>query len=855
MASELTEHFATRGGASWRAALLAVALSGVAVSTPARADCFLSGSTITCMAPGTAGFVNATGDNLALTVQPGTTVVDNGFAAIQLRDFNVITNNGTIAAGDNAAGIVVDDDSTIRNNAVISAGADGAGITADDRNAVTNAGSISVGDGGAGFGIAVGVNSTVVNSGTINVGQAATAIAAAANTTLPASDSIVNSGGITLGDLGIGVIANENHRILNSGTITGGLGSIGIQGLDNNVVTNTGTITVGMFGSGVQFRNAGNVLNNYGTIRAVGGAFSIDACACSSVNNTFNNMAGGTLDGYILVDGAGNSVINNGLITITDPNTALIGYPTFVIMNTGGAGAGSSFVQTTSGTLALRMDNTGLVDNLSADAITARGTLRIALQNQLYANTTFSGTGVGLTVYGTGTLGNTVTSGFDRYVASSPFFTVTPIYDSGDATNYTSISFQLDRLGFGSVPGMTDNQRAVGNALEPGYSPGLTGYLATFYANLFAATSLNVLDQLSGAGTAAAQDGAFATGSQFNGMMMQQVLSWLNGAPGSTTFSFGAPLGYAAAAKNKFANKPGHDAFAAMPARAPAEQGLWRAWTLGFGGARAIDGESGTANQSSTTFGGAFGVDRQLSPDLLLGFAAGGSSSHFSVSELTTSGRINAGHIGAYAVQRMGAAYVAATVNYARGDTSTERTITGVGPTEIAKGRFASDQLSGRVEIGRKYGFTGYSLTPFVALEPAVLWQHAYAENSTTLGGAPGVLGLSYGSNTVTSLPLLIGAQIDARHVLSNGQTLSPYARLSWVHEFKPERSITASFISIPGAAFTADGARPSSDALRIEAGGTLTLSRKAALFANINSELSDRSRSLAATAGVRTNW
>ena len=149
------------------------------------------------------------------------------------------------------------------------------------------------------------------------------------------------------------------------------------------------------------------------------------------------------------------------------------------------------------------------------------------------------------------------------------------------------------------------------------------------------------------------------------------------------------------------------------------------------------------------------------------------------------------GHIGAYAVQRMGAAYLAATVNYARGETSTERTIAGVGPTEIAKGRFASDQLSGRFEIGRKYGFNGYSLTPFVALEPAVLWQRAYAENSTTLGGAPGILGLSYGSNTVTSLPLLIGAQIDARHVLANGQTLSPYARLSWVHEFKPERSIT----------------------------------------------------------------
>lgn len=822
----------------------------------ASADCFLSGSTITCVSPGTNGYADAAGDNLTLTVQPGTTVVDNGVSAIELRNGNLVTNNGAITAGDNAAGIVLNNDNTIRNNTTISAGANGAGISAGNRNAATNSGTITVGDGFSSYGIALGLNSTVLNSGTITVGAGGTGIAINANTTLPASNSFTNSGSINIGNFGIGVIITDNHRALNSGTISTGTFGIGLQAFNNNIVTNTGTITVGTNGSGIQFRGTGSVLDNFGTIRATGGGFSLEACSCSAVSNAFNNKAGGTLDGYMNVDGIGNTVTNSGLVTITDSAAPLIGYPTFLIANQSGAGAGNAFVQTTSGTLALRMNNAGLVDNLSADAITARGTLKIVIQQQLYSNTTFSGTGVGLTVYGAGTLGNTITSGFDRYVASSAFFTVTPIYDSGDSTNYTGLSFRLDRLGFGSVPGATHNQTTVGNVLEAGYSTGLTGALATFYTNLLSANSLGVLDQLSGAGTAAAQDGAFTTGSQFNNAMFQQVMDWLNGTPGGTGTAFGGPLGYAAAApKNKLAGKPGYDAFAAMPRDKQAMQGHWRAWTAGFGGTRSVDGQAGAANQTATNFGGAFGVDRQLTPDFLLGFAVGGSGSNFSASSLSTSGRINAGHVGTYAIQRIGAAYVAATMNYARGETTTERTITGVGTTETAKGRFASDQISGRIEIGRKYGFRGYSLTPFAAIEPAVLWQNAYAETSTTATGAPGTLGLSYQSNTVTSLPVFLGAQVNASYALANGRTLSPYARLSWVHEFKPERSIQASFISIPGAAFTADGARTAADALRLDTGGTLAFNQSTALFVNLTGEFSSRSQGVVALGGVKMSW
>jgi uncharacterized protein with beta-barrel porin domain len=51
------------------------------------------------------------------------------------------------------------------------------------------------------------------------------------------------------------------------------------------------------------------------------------------------------------------------------------------------------------------------------------------------------------------------------------------------------------------------------------------------------------------------------------------------------------------------------------------------------------------------------------------------------------------------------------------------------------------------------------------------------------------------------------------RIAFRNGMVLSPYARLSWVHEFNPDRAINASFIALPAAAFTVDGPRAASDA------------------------------------------
>ncbi len=548
--------------------------------------------------------------------------------------------------------------------------------------------------------------------------------------------------------------------------------------------------------------------------------------------NTLVNY--GTIDGFVTilsVNPGTDSFTNHGVLKITDPNSPLQQHSM----------AGASFIQSSSGILMVRVDSNGFNDGIFSRTATLAGRFVAVIQSGLYTSP--------ITYNGVIDTSAGFTGAFTSVTSSSPFFSTSL------ATVGNDLDLTITRIPFNAVPGSTPNQRSIGNVLEAAYATTPTGDAATLFSNLFAASSLNALDQLSGAGTTAAQDASFNASGLFSGAMQQQGLGWLNGTPGGNTVTFNA-LGYAGQSKTETSRKPGHEAFAAMH-RPDVMQSRWRLWGAGFGGTRTTDGQvsAGSADQSTNVFGGAFGADHQVSADLLLGFAFGGSRSHFAVDSLTTSGNADAAHLGIYAAHRFGAAYFTSTLNYVRTDTSTERTITGIGPTEFAKDRFTGDQIGGRFELGRKYRQFDYNLTPFAAIEPAALWQHAYTETSTTSGGAPGVLGLSYGNNRVTSLPAFLGARVDTQTRLKSGQTWTPSVQLAWMHEFRPERSIQASFLSLPGTNFSAEGARPSANAVRMDAGGTLTLGEAAALFANFSSELSGRSRSFAGLAGARVNW
>jgi uncharacterized protein with beta-barrel porin domain len=831
-------------------AITGTTLNGILANGPLVVNNGNSG-TITADAFGGVA-INALGD--ATIVNSGT-ITANGIlgTAILVNGIATIQNSGTISAnGDGGAAVFACACSVlaITNTGLITAnGAGGAGILSDPGSTLTavNLGTIMANGDGA-VGIAIGGDGTVTNAGTITaLGAGGVGIAALDNAALPVAANIVNSGSIAVVD-GLGIQTGDFHFVLNTGAISGGVGAFGIVVGNDSRVDNYGTITALAGGTGVQLFGDRNTLNNFGTIAVTGGiGVSIDgatnvinnagmiratglgssalltcACGVAAVINT------GTIDGQIFLD-VGSALTNSGLVTVTDTDAN----------NTVGSFAhiaGENFVQTATGTLALRVTSDGRNDSLGTASVTSTvtlaGTLRALVQPGLYGNAT--------TYINVVTSGANITTQFDSVTSSSPFFAASAVY------NPATIDLNLTRIPFGSVPGMTPNQRTIGNALEGAYSTTLAGNAATFFSNLLAATSVTALDQLSGEGTSAAQNAAFSAGSLFNGAMQTQGLF----APDLGGLSVAIPAAYAPAATRI---APGHEAFASLDKTAALAQqpGRFRIWAAGFGASQSLQGEAdtGSASQSVRSAGGVLGFDWQAAPGLRVGVAVGGSESTFSAASLATSGRMTAGHIGVYGMKTWGAYYVAASLSYARFDNSTTRTITGIGPTETVSGRFDSDLLGGRVELGWKQAYGRVNVTPFVAVEPSVVWQHGFTESST------GVFGLSVASQTITSLPTFVGVQVDGRYRTPDGAVLAPYARLSWVHEFEPDRRVSAAFVTLPGASFTVNGARPASDAARLDTGAKLMFRGGLALFANFTGEWSDHTHSYAGSGGFRYAW
>jgi outer membrane autotransporter protein len=97
--------------------------------------------------------------------------------------------------------------------------------------------------------------------------------------------------------------------------------------------------------------------------------------------------------------------------------------------------------------------------------------------------------------------------------------------------------------------------------------------------------------------------------------------------------------------------------------------------------------------------------------------------------------------------------------------------------------------------------------------------------------------------------------QFDTKMAMYGGAMFAPYLRVSWVHEFKPDRNISAFFNSVPGASFTVDGPRVASDSAKVDLGMNLIFNRNLSLFGNVDSEASSRGHTYAGQGGVRVVW
>jgi autotransporter-associated beta strand protein len=671
------------------------------------------------------------------------------------------------------------------------------------------------------------------------------------------NDSVPDASFLTNGTVG-------NRPLIKYGTGTLTIG--GDASFTGGTTINRGAVVLGTGGS------SGSILGN---VTFCGNAADPNCDASNNKALAFNRSDTYTFDGSIT--GLGQVFqIGSGKTVLTDAST--YSGPTFVssgILSVNGSITSSVFVNN-SGTLGGNgsvgattiLLGGALSPGNSVGTITVNGNL-VFNPGSFYFVEVFGNTTDRTNVTGSATLAGTVAAAYtggnltNTYTILSASSGRIGTFDSLAALNlpafitaslaYTPTDAQLNLTsGIGGIAGLSRNQSAVAGALDNSFNSGagsLPGLFGVAASQLPAA-----LDMLSGEGISGTEETAFGASDMFTSIMMDQGAFWRSGESIDVNgVAFGAePLQYALSKKRA----SDHPAFKAIGRPAP-YQPRWRAWLTGFDGTAKLDGEAGigSASLSHNTGGLAGGLDYQFAPDVLVGLAIGGSSSNFSVRDRITSGHLEAAHFGGYGVKTWGSLYAALALSFTTFRNSTTRSIVGIGPTETATGSFGSNLFSGRVEVGAKQVFGRFAVTPFAAMQFAELWQNGFTETNPVTPGAAGPLGLTYGSISASSLPTFVGAQFDTRFAFGNGMVLSPYARLSWVHEFHPNRAINAVFIALPGAAFTVDGPRRASDAARIDAGTKLAIRPNAWLFASFNGEFSDPSQSYAGKGGVRVAW
>lgn len=826
------------------------------------------------------------------SIQGGEGVIIGGAAG-------ALTNAGSIAASLGAA--VVLGSGTLTN----SAGGRISGTGVNGVGAVLGSGTLANDAGAKIFGTETGAlvdAGTINNAGTITSGRVAVQTHSATLNNL--TGGMIS--GATLGVLvnrppefqaRIGTSALSQPLVPAVVNATGATisGATGVYFAEAGTVTNAGTITA--IGRAIDFGQAGDAdstVVNYG--RIVGDVQMSDGNATLAIatGSTITGQADAGVNSGGILHTKELRLIGNGVDSLN--GQAFHGFSSLTVNAPGGSwtlSGSSAFALSTTIDAGLLFVNGSLtskvVNVLSGGALGGNGSIvgaiwlqpgsiyRVNVDGAQASRLTANAADLGIKgeVVASGATLNAVvgSNGIDvgrRYTvlsASHPgglvgtFAGLTTNFNSAflsaalsyDAEN-VFLRFDRSAVSFTSV-GQTGNQRAVGAGLDRigvvSGNPLLNGLLLGSVDQ-----ARSAFDRISGEGLAAAQNSAFRASSLFTSSVNDQANAWRTGRDdggNAVVVDNGGALGYAREAAHASAGP-----FTKAPAAARLDR-TWRVWGSAFGGSGTLQGDAGlgTAAQKDSLFGGNIGLDYQVWPNWLVGVAFGGSEGNFAVDSRATSGKVDGVHGGIYSTLTLGQLYLSNATTVSSFSNKTTRVTGNIGglATETERGNFSSWQLRSRFEVGHDFAVAGGRLTPFAAFEIAQLYSDAFAESSQTSGSAPGALGLAVARQTTTSAPLFLGIRGERRIELANGMALTPQASLAWVHEFAPTRNLNGTLVSLPGASFIVDGARPASDTAQVSVGAQFDVTRNAALFANFEGEFSGVTQAYAGEGGIRMAW
>jgi uncharacterized protein with beta-barrel porin domain len=411
--------------------------------------------------------------------------------------------------------------------------------------------------------------------------------------------------------------------------------------------------------------------------------------------------------------------------------------------------------------------------------------------------------------------------------------------------SYDANNVYLNVTGLAFPAGLNQNQQNVGNALSNFFNA--TGSIPFVFAALGPAG----LTQISGETATGSQQTTFNAMNQFMGVMTDPFIA----GRGDPISAGGNPNAYADETTAYAAKRKPGDAMAAIYTKAPPivpvfEQ-RWSIWAAGYGGSQRTDGNTivGSNDTRSSIAAGAVGADYRISPNTLAGFALAGGGTNFSVNGFG-SGRSDLFQAGAFVHHNIGPAYITAALAYGWQDISTDRTVTIAGLDRL-RAQFNANAWSGRVEGGYRFVTQGFGWTPYVAGQFTTFELPAYAEQAYV---GVNTFALVYAAKSVTDSRSELGLRVDKSFAMPNG-VLTLRGRGAWAHDYNPDRSIGATFQTLPGASFVVNGARQAADAALVTGSAEMKWLNGWSAAGTFEGEFSNVTRSYAGKGVVRYSW
>jgi uncharacterized protein with beta-barrel porin domain len=807
-------------------------------------------------------------DTIGIYAQTNATVTNNAGASITSTQSGIyansgfadVTNSGSITGTGNV-GIYAQTNATVTNNAGASITSAQFGIYANSGSAnVTNSGSIT---GTGSVGIYAQTNVTVTNSAGASINSAQTGIYANsgfANVTnsgsitgtafegiyAQTSATVTNSAGASIIGGQYGILANAGGTsISNAGTISGGSVAIQFAGTGNTLtlvpgsvisgtVAATGHDTLQLGGTGTANFDASQLgpvaqYQGFGTVNKIGS--SVWTLTGTSSYTGPINVIGGTLNVNGNITSASGVTVNAGG---TLGGNGIVGN---VTINAGGTLApGNGAAPTIAGNLSFQSGALYLVQVSQAAAASTNVGGTVALAGAT-ANIVFAPGSYISKQYTIVTANGGISGSFDALIDTNR----PP--DIRDTLSYDATHAYLDlKLDFSSPTGLNGNQQTVGNTLTTFFNS--TGRIPTAFAMLSPAG----LSQASGETAVGSQQTTFDAMSQFMGVITDPFIGGRGDGFGA---SGNAPTGYAST-QNSGAVRDANAMFVKAPV-VPFEQ-RWSTWAAGFGGSQTTDGNAAVGSNSTTSSiaGTTMGADYRFSPFTIAGFALAGGGTSFSVAN-GGSGHSDLFQAGAFIRHTVGQAYITGALAYGWQDITTDRILSVAGIDHL-RAEFNANAFAGRIESGYRFvapWIGGIGITPYAAGQFTTFDLPAYAEQA--LSGAS-TFALAYGSQSVTDTRGELGIRADKSFALPDS-ILTLRGRLGWAHDFDPDRSIAATFQTLPGASFTVNGAAQASEAALTTVSAELKWTSNWSAAATFEGEFSNVTSSYAGKGVVRYTW